>query len=72
MDWNDLIHKRISVLITGKNNRKETYNGIVQSINGNFITMSSLPSLTFEIETFLIRTDIIESVWIYKKVSPNE
>jgi ribosome maturation factor RimP len=67
MDFSILVGRRVSVLITGKGEKKETYNGTVESVEDNFIVMKSLPSVTFEIEKFLIRTDIIESVWVFKE-----
>jgi len=61
------VNRRLSVLITGKQGRKETYNGILIDVNDNFLVLETLPSESFEIEKFFIRLDIIESVWLYKE-----
>ena len=67
MDFSELKNKRISILITGKDRKKETYSGIVERLDGNFLVVKSLPSESFEIDQFLIRVDIVESVWVYKE-----
>ena len=66
-DFTKLKGRRISVLITGKDNKKESYNGILESVTDGFLMIKTLPSSTFTIDRFLIRTDIVESVWIYKE-----
>lgn len=58
--------KRVSIMILGKGGKKETYNGNVESVDDKFVTMTSLPSKSFEISEFIIRLDLILSVWIYK------
>lgn len=58
--------KRVSIMILGKSGKKETYNGNVETVDEKFLSMKSLPSDTFEIEEFIIKLDLILSVWIYK------
>lgn len=69
MDFSTLIGKRVSVLITGRGLKKESYNGTIESVEDNYVLIRSLPSLTFEIEKFIIREDIIESIWVYKEAT---
>jgi len=58
--------KRVSIMIIGKSGKKETYSGTVETVEEKFLTMKSLPSEKFEIAEFIIRLDLILSVWIYK------
>ena len=71
MDFSKLKNKYISVLITGKANKKETYMGIVTEVN-EYLIMKSLPSDKFVIEQFIIRLDLIESVWVFKDSQINK
>jgi hypothetical protein len=70
LNFEDLIGKRVSILITGKNGKKETYTGTVESAEGSFIRIKTLPSSTFEIDYFIIRTDLVKCIWIYKEGTP--
>ena len=67
MIFENLIGKRVSVLITGKSDKKETYMGIIVAVKDGYVFVESLPSASFEIETFIIRADIIESMWVFKE-----
>ena len=58
--------KRVSIMILGKTGKKETYNGSVEVVDEKFLVMKSLPSDQFEIAEFIIKLDLILSVWIYK------
>lgn len=71
MDFSKLKDKYVSILITGKANKKETYMGIVTEVN-EYLIMKSLPSDKFVIDQFIIRLDIIESVWVFKEVPINK
>lgn len=68
-DFKKLKGKRVSILITGKGGNKETYSGTVTDVEGNYIVLETLPSAKFDLAQFIIRTDIIESVWVFKEGS---
>jgi len=67
MDFKNLMGKMLSILITGKGNKKESYMGILVDVDDKYISLKTLPNDEFEIENFIIRLDLIESVWIYKE-----
>lgn len=66
-DFKNLKGKRVSVLITGKGGSKETYSGVVTALEGNYLVLQTLPSPQFDLDQFIIRVDIIESVWVFKE-----
>ena len=59
--------KRVSVLITGKGGNKETYSGVITDVEANYIILQTLPSPHFDLDQFIIRVDIIESIWVFKE-----
>lgn len=67
MEWSEFIFKKLSVLITGKDGKKESYMGILEEVSDNFLVLKTLPNLTFPYDKFVIRVDLIESAWIFKE-----
>jgi len=66
--WDKMVGRIISVLIVGKDNKNETFTGILEEISGKYLIISpNDPNFNFNIETFLIEKDFVKSVWVYKK-----
>ena len=67
-DFAELKDKQVSILIVGKDGRKETYKGSVKDIQGKYLILTAdYWGPKHDLEKVVIRTDIIESVWIYNK-----
>jgi len=64
--FEDLVGKFVSVLITGKGGKKETYLGRVEQVEGGYLFIRSIEDPSFHIEAFIIRCDVVESIWVLK------
>jgi len=65
-DFSKLIGKTLSILLTGKREKKETYMGTLEEVEEDFVVLKTFPSSTFQVDKFIIRISLIESVWVYK------
>jgi len=65
MRFEELIGKTISVLLTGKDNKKEAYTGVLEEIQGDYLILKFL-NTAHTIDRVVVRKDVIESMWIYK------
>jgi len=67
-DFTKLKGKLVSILITGLKGNKESYVGTILDVNDDFIDLKCVGgNQKFPIERILIKTSLVESVWIYKE-----
>uniref|UniRef100_A0A6H1ZGI5 Uncharacterized protein n=1 Tax=viral metagenome TaxID=1070528 RepID=A0A6H1ZGI5_9ZZZZ len=71
MDWEQFEGRTVSVLITGKGEKKESFIGTVEVTEGDFLIINP-NNPNFGLEMFYIRKDIIESIWLYKRKKEKE
>lgn len=67
-DFSKLQGKMVSILIVGKGQKNETFKGIVESIEGDFIVLNTdWGQADFPLSQVLIRTSMVQSVWVYRE-----
>ena len=67
-DFNCLLNKKVSLMMIGKNDQKESYVGVVSSIFDDFVQIRNIrkgPNDDFPLDGFLVRKELIISIWIY-------
>jgi len=64
--FKDLIGKRVSILITGKDNKKEAYTGILDVVEEKWIHIKFFEEMLI-LDGIWIRKDAVESIWIYRE-----
>lgn len=65
MNFEEFLGKTISVLVTGKDGKKEAYTGIMSGYKPPFIYLEFFEAAQ-TLEGIWIREDVIESIWVYK------
>lgn len=66
MYFDNLIGKKVSILLEGKDNKIEDYSGILEEVHDDYVKLNpNNPNYT--IEYLMISKDIIKSVWVYKE-----
>ena len=67
-DFSKLQGKMVSILIVGKNQKNETFKGIIEGIEGDFIILNTdWGQSDFPLSQVLIRTSMVQSVWVYRE-----
>lgn len=67
-DFNCLLNRKVSLMMIGKDDRKESYVGVVSDVFEDFIQIRSIrkgPEDDFPLDGFLVRKELIISIWIY-------
>ena len=65
MNWNKLIGRTVSILITGKEDKTENYMGIIEDITDDGFIILNPNNPKFTIEKIIFKADLIKSVWVY-------
>jgi hypothetical protein len=68
-NFQSLLNRKVSVLIAGKSDKKETYVGVVSDVYEDFVELRCKceESSTFPLSSIIIRKDLILSIWIYRE-----
>ena len=66
MRFEDLVGKTVSIAIVGKDNKIEAYTGIVKEYRDPWIYLEFFDTMML-LEGILIHTDIVKSIWIYRR-----
>jgi hypothetical protein len=67
VNWNDILKKKISVVLIGKDSKLESYCGIVLDVSDDFMTLNTQLNGNFLLDKIIFRTSLIQSVWIFKE-----
>lgn len=66
MNWEKYIGKTVSVLIVGKEDKEENYIGRIEEISDDYMVLNT-DEVNDVISEITFKTNLIKSIWIYKK-----
>lgn len=65
MNWQQYLGRKVSIIITGKNDNTDNYVGIVATVEDGWLTLD-INNPKLPLEKLIVKIDSIHSIWLYK------